>query len=97
MKGWLEPRATGFTNRWHLDRLLMLMQLQLNGLADVDAYTVRIREWLAANDGRPVTRRREVTDHGDPSLLSRPTLDAPEKAEETRLARRTERQRRRRL
>jgi hypothetical protein len=37
LKGWLAPRSTGFTNRARLDRLLMLMQLQLNDLADVDS------------------------------------------------------------
>jgi hypothetical protein len=83
----LEPRSTGFTNRARLDRLLMLMQLQLNDLADVDAYAVAIRDWLVTNDGRPVGERRAVTDRDKPSLLSKAALDAREEAEKVRAAR----------
>jgi len=35
---WLEPRAPLLTNKARLDRMLMLMQLQLDGLADEAAY-----------------------------------------------------------
>jgi hypothetical protein len=65
----------------------MLMQLQLNNLADVDAYAVAIRDWLIANDGRPVGERRAVTDTAAPSLLSEAALDARERAEEARASR----------
>jgi hypothetical protein len=86
LKGWLEPRSTGFTNRARLDRLLMLMQLQLNDLGEVDAYTVAIRDWLLANNGRPVAPRRAITDRDRPSLLSQAALDAREDAETARAA-----------
>jgi len=92
LKRWLEPRATGFTNRERLDRLLMLMQLQLNDVADVDAYAVAIRDWLIANDGRPTGRRRGVTDHDTPSLLSGAAVNAREDAQQAR-SRRPGRQR----
>lgn len=87
LKNWLEPRATGFTNRTRLDRLLMLMQLQLNDLADVDACAIAIRDWLVANDGRPMGQRRAVTDRDKPSLLSQAALDARDEAERARTAR----------
>lgn len=84
LKRWLEPRSTGFTNRERLDRLLLLMQLQLNELAHVDAYTVAIRDWLIANDGRPIGRRRGVTDHDTPSLLSPAAFTVREDAQQAR-------------
>lgn len=87
VKGWLEPRSTGFTNIARLDRLLMLMQLQLNDLADVDTYAVAIRDWLIANDGRPLGQRRAVADHDEPSLLSKAARDVREEAEKRRAAR----------
>ena len=42
----------------------MLMQLQANEQADVDAYPRSIRDGLLARDGRPLGRRCTVTDHG---------------------------------
>jgi hypothetical protein len=72
LKEWIEPRATGFLNRDRMDRLLMLMQLELNGVADENAYAKLTREWLIANDGRHAVERRAVTDHDEPSLLSEP-------------------------
>lgn len=56
------------------------MRLQLNDLADVDAYAIAIRDWLIANDGRPVGQRRAVADRDKPSLLSAAALDAREEA-----------------
>jgi hypothetical protein len=56
----------------------MLVQLQLNDLADVDAYAVSIRDWLFANGGRPVGQRRAITHRDTPSLLSSAALDARE-------------------
>jgi hypothetical protein len=70
-----------------MDRLLMLMQLELNGLADETAYAKLIREWLIANDGRPTVERRAVIDHGGPSLLSKPAR----KLHEAKLKARAER------
>jgi hypothetical protein len=92
LKKWIEPRATGFLNRARMDRLLMLMQLQLNGLADETAYAKVIREWLIANHGRPAVQRRAVTDHAGPSLLSEP---ARKLRDEKLAARETSRRRRR--
>lgn len=71
----------------------MLMQLQLNDLADVDTYAVAIRDWLIANDGRPVGRRRAITDRTTPSLLSQAALDARDEAEKARVERTRHRRR----
>jgi hypothetical protein len=65
LKHWLGPRSTRFSNRARLDRLLMLMQLELNELADVAAYAIAIRDWLLAHDGRPIVPRRGITDPED--------------------------------
>ena len=47
----------------------MVMQLQINGDDDVQAYAKAIRSWLELNDGRPVGRRRSIADPlGSPSL-----------------------------
>jgi hypothetical protein len=64
----------------------MLMQLQLNDVADVDVYAVAIRDWLIATNGRPVGQRRAVTDRDMPSLLSQAALDAREEAHKARAA-----------
>lgn len=65
---WLAPRAHLLTNKQRLDRLLLLMQLQLDGLASEAAYTQAIRDWLSSRHGR-AGRRRLVTDPADaPSL-----------------------------
>lgn len=61
---WLEPRAHLLTNKARLDRLLMLMQLQLDGLADETAYAHAIREWLASRHGI-AARRRVIADPAD--------------------------------
>lgn len=91
LKQWIEPRATGFLNRDRMDRLLMLMQLQLNGLADENAYARAIREWLIENDGRPAIERRSIADHDGPSLLSRPALQVRAEKEAAREAKRQKR------
>ncbi len=44
---WLEPRAHLVTNKARLDRLLMLMRLQLDGRASETAYARTVRDWLA--------------------------------------------------
>jgi hypothetical protein len=61
VKDWIEPRSEAFRNRERLNRLLMLMQLELNGDADEIAYTHAIREWLLARNGDP-GRRRLIAD-----------------------------------
>lgn len=65
----LYPRRYALKNRQRLNRLLMLMQLHLNGHDDVQAYAKTIRTWLESNGGRPVARRRGIADPaGSPSL-----------------------------
>ena len=65
----LYPRRYAFKNRQRLNRLLMLMQLHINGDDDVQAYSKTIREWLEVNGGRPTGRRRSIADPaGSPSL-----------------------------
>jgi Transposase, Mutator family len=65
----LYPRRYAFKNRQRLNRLLMLMQLHINGDDDVQTYSKTIREWLEANGGRPTGRRRSIADPaGSPSL-----------------------------
>lgn len=65
----LYPRRYALKNRERLNRLLMLMQLHLNGEDDVQAYAKTIRAWLESNGGRPAGRRRAITDPAEsPSL-----------------------------
>ena len=65
----LYPRRYALKNRERLNRLLMLLQLHVNGHDDVEAYARAIRLHLEANSGRPLTHRRAVTDPADsPSL-----------------------------
>lgn len=65
----LYPRRYALKNRERLNRLLMLLQLHVNGDDDVRAYTKTIRAWLESNGGRPVGRRRAIADPaGSPSL-----------------------------
>ena len=65
----LYPRRYALKNRERLNRLLMLLQLQINGGDDVQAYAKTIRTWLQANGGRPVDQRRAIADPaGLPSL-----------------------------
>jgi hypothetical protein len=65
----LYPRRYGLKNRERLNRLLMLLQLHVNGDDDVQRYATTIRRWLEANGGRPTARRRAIADPlGSPSL-----------------------------
>jgi hypothetical protein len=56
----LYPRRYGLKNRERLNRLLMLLQLHVNGDDDVQRYATTIRRWLEANGGRPIARRRAI-------------------------------------
>ena len=58
----LYPRRHALQNRERLNRLLMLLQLHVNGNDDLQAYTRAIRAHLEANGGRPGERRRAVAD-----------------------------------
>lgn len=65
----LHPRRYALKNRERLNRLLMLLQLHVNGQDDVQAYAKAIRLQLEANAGRPLHARRAITDPaGSPSL-----------------------------
>jgi hypothetical protein len=65
----LYPRRYALKNRERLTRLLMLMQLHINGDDDVQAYSKTIRQRLEANGGRSQGRRRAIADPtGSPSL-----------------------------
>lgn len=65
----LYPRRYALKNRERLNRLLLLMQLHINGDDDVQEYSRTIREWLEENDGRPTGRRRSIADRAlSPSL-----------------------------
>jgi hypothetical protein len=65
----LYGRRYALKNRERLNRLLMLLQLRVNGDDDVHAYAKTIRAWLESNGGRPTGRRRAIADPlGSPSL-----------------------------
>jgi hypothetical protein len=65
----LYPRRYALKNRERLNRLLMLLQLHINGDDDVKRYAMTIRTWLEAHGGRPLGRRRAIADPaGAPSL-----------------------------
>ena len=66
----LYPRRYALKNRERLNRLLMLLQLHVNGDDDVQAYARTIRRHLELNEGRPLVPRRAIADPaGSPSLL----------------------------
>lgn len=58
----IHPRRYALKNRERTNRLLMLMQLHANGDDREVAYRTGIRDWLAANAGRPRGTRRAVAD-----------------------------------
>ena len=65
----LYRRRYALKNRERLNRLLMLLQLHVNGEDDVQRYARTIRTWLEANGGRPANLRRAIADPaGVPSL-----------------------------
>ena len=65
----LYRRRYALKNRERLNRLLLLLQLHINGEDDVRRYAKTMRTWLEANGGRPADRRRAIADPaGAPSL-----------------------------
>jgi len=63
------PRRAGFENREHTDRLLLLMTLELNGLALEVSWARHIRGWLDERRGHPDEIQRHLLDGaGRPSL-----------------------------
>jgi hypothetical protein len=68
VRDWLTPRRNAFGKRERLSRLLMLTQLQLNGLSDETRYAGHIRDWLDARDGRSSERRLIADSAGYPLL-----------------------------
>ena len=63
----LANRRGNLRNRERTRRLLMLLQLELNGRADPARYEEIIREELLRRDGR-APARRTILDAGGPSL-----------------------------
>lgn len=68
VREWLTPRRNVLGNRDRLNRLLMLMQLQLNDFAQETRYAGHIRDWLDVRDGRSAERRLLTDPVGYPSL-----------------------------
>lgn len=68
LRDWVRPRRYVLKNRERMDRLLMLMQLELNRDANMDAYSRSIREWLDSRGCRPIPRRQIEDRKGKPSL-----------------------------
>jgi hypothetical protein len=64
----LGSRAFSLRNRERTNRLLLLMMLQANGVADENAYSKLIRADLLANDGYPLVRKRITDRRGYSSL-----------------------------
>ncbi|MBA3261208.1 MAG: transposase [Thermoleophilaceae bacterium] len=67
----LHPRRHALKNRERLNRLLMLIQLHVNGDDNTQAYAKTIRAWLESNGGRPAGRRRAIADPLGASSLRR--------------------------
>jgi Transposase, Mutator family len=65
----LHPRRYALKNRERLNRLLMLMQLHINGDDDLQTYSKTIRAWLESNGGRPTGHRRAIADPAGASSL----------------------------
>lgn len=68
----LYPRRYALKNRERLNRLLMLLQLHINGDDEIQAYAKAIRLHLESNGGRPWGRRRALADPANSPSLSRP-------------------------
>jgi hypothetical protein len=69
VKNAIYERRFVLKNRERLNRLLMLMQLHVDGHDSQVAHTTAIRNWLIANQGRPLIGRRDIADaRGNASL-----------------------------
>ncbi len=68
VQGCLESRRFVLGNRQRLNRLLMLIQLELNDHANQAAYAREIRAWLEARDGHAPARRAIADPPGSRSL-----------------------------
>jgi hypothetical protein len=64
----IKQRKFAFRNRERFNRLLMLMQLHLNGKTNEGCYALRIRHVLEQNDGHPAARRIITDSKGHHSL-----------------------------
>jgi hypothetical protein len=75
----LAARTGRMTNRARLRRLLALMAAEVNGKADIQTWTERIQNTLAASGGKPSPQRRDDDPLGVSSLLGPPrgTRTAP--------------------
>jgi len=61
---YIKSRRFAFRNRERLNRLLLLIHLEMDGYSNEREYAAFIRDWLQGNAGRPLLPRRAVTDHG---------------------------------
>jgi hypothetical protein len=68
----LRERRFSFRNRTRMDRLLMLLQLELDGYSSEQVYAAAIRDWLLSNGGRPRLPRRAIADPNGASSLRAP-------------------------
>lgn len=71
VRAWLEDRRRQFRNRDRMNRLLMLIQLHLNGQDDERTYMRLIRAHLLCHSGRSEARRLILDHAGTSSLRAR--------------------------
>ena len=62
LRSWLADRCATFTNQRRTDRLLMLMRLQLNGVANRRTFHRLLQEHARSRDGNPLLKPRQVRD-----------------------------------
>lgn len=55
-----------------MDRLLMLLHLELDGYSSEQVYAAAIGDWLLSNGGRPRLPRRAIADAMGTSSLRAP-------------------------
>lgn len=78
----LGPRRTTFANRARTDRLLLMMGLDLSGLARVNTWARLVCEWLERGNGRPASAQRVIVDRGGQRSLGRHVNARAEQIEE---------------
>lgn len=61
---YIKHRRFAFRNRERLNRLLLLIHLEMDGYADEREYAAFMRDWLHSNAGRPLLPRRAIADPG---------------------------------
>ncbi|MGB0095592.1 MAG: hypothetical protein WBP81_24020 [Solirubrobacteraceae bacterium] len=66
---YIKHRRFAFRNRERLNRLLLLIHLEMDGYANEREYAAFIRDWLQGNAGRPRLPRRAIADPDGTSSL----------------------------